>query len=86
MFEIGRDRIDSASSFVNYVYEVYGFSKSSVWYNLNRLKELGILDFANKDEVGKPLCLTRAGLNEMGGIALGNRGNGRQAGGAEAML
>ncbi len=60
--EIGRDMIDSASAFVSYMSEAYGFSKSSVWYNLKRLKEKGVLDFATKDELGKPLVLTRAGL------------------------
>ena len=63
VLEIGRDNIDTASRFVNYIEEVYGFSKSSVWYNLNRLKELEILEFACKDTLGKPLCLTKTGLS-----------------------
>ena len=65
MLEIGADRIDTASSFVNYVNEEYGFSKSSVWYNLNRLKEQGLVEFANKDEIGKPLNLTRVGRDQL---------------------
>ena len=59
--EIGPDQIDSASKFVDYMSDVFGFSKSSVWYTLNRLKERGMLDFASKLEVGKPLMLTGSG-------------------------
>ncbi len=59
--EIGSDMIDSASKFVDYMSDVFGFSKSSVWYTLNRLKERGILDFASRFEVGKPLVLTDEG-------------------------
>lgn len=73
MLEIGKDRIDTASSFVDYINENYGFSKSSIWYCLNRLKELGVVEFANKTEHGKPLCLTRHGLSELG--KLGSAGN-----------
>ena len=64
MIEIGFDKIDSASSFVEYISESYGFSKSSIWYNLNRLREKGLLDFATRDEVGKALELTDAGTSE----------------------
>ncbi len=65
LLEIDRDSIDTASSFVNYMFEEYGFSKSSVWYNLNRLKDLGVVEFASKEDVGKPLALTRQGLQEL---------------------
>ena len=63
IIEIGFDKIDSASSFVEYISESYGFSKSSVWYNLNRLKEKGLLDFATREEIGKALRLTAAGTS-----------------------
>lgn len=63
--EIGRDRIDSASSFVEYMSETYGFSKSSVWYNLNKLKGRRLLDFATKDSKGKQLSLTKRGLESL---------------------
>ena len=56
--EIGDDAIDSASSFVSYMSESYGFSKSSVWYNLNKLKELGLAEF----EPGRELRLTSNGI------------------------
>ncbi len=65
LLEIGNDAIDSASAFVGYLSEEYGFSKSSVWYNLNRLKEKGILSFASKDEPGIPLVLTRKGIDHL---------------------
>jgi len=56
--EIGDDAIDSASSFVSYMSESYGFSKSSVWYNLNKLRELGLVEF----EPHKELRLTANGI------------------------
>ncbi len=65
LLEIGKDRIDTASSFVDYMQENYGFSKSSMWYCLNRMKEFGVAEFANKAEHGKPLCLTKIGLSEL---------------------
>lgn len=66
LVEIGSDSIDSASSFVGYISESYGISKSSVWYLLNRLKEKSVLDFASKDEMGKPLKLTDIGIKAVG--------------------
>jgi DNA-binding PadR family transcriptional regulator len=65
VLEIGGDSIDSASAFVDYIATCYGYSKSSVWYNLNRLKELKLVDFATKDEQGKSLTLTRDGMREL---------------------
>ncbi len=65
ILEIGDDMIDSASAFVSYMSESYGFSKSSVWYNLNRLKEKSVVDFATKEELGKGLSLTRQGSHEL---------------------
>ncbi|MEM3227364.1 MAG: hypothetical protein QXR58_01660 [Candidatus Micrarchaeaceae archaeon] len=62
--EIGKDEIISASSFVEYISEEYAMPKSTVWYTLKKLKEKELLDFANKDEVGKPLQLTRRGLRK----------------------
>ncbi len=61
IIEIGLDRIDSASRFVEYMSDSYGISKSSVWYLLNRLKDKGVLGFASKDDPGKDLELTRNG-------------------------
>jgi DNA-binding PadR family transcriptional regulator len=71
LLEIGRDRIDTASSFVDYIRDMYGFSKSSVWYCLNRLRDFGLVEFANKDEIGKPLSLTRQGLTELARVEPG---------------
>ncbi len=65
VLEIGRDSIDSASAFVGYISEMYGFSKSSVWYNLNRLKEKGLAEFASREDQGRPLALTRSGMDEL---------------------
>ena len=45
--------------------ESYGFSKSSTWYCLNKLKEHGLVEFANREEPGKPLLLTKAGAQEL---------------------
>ncbi len=66
MLEIGKDRIDTASSFVDYMEENYGFSKSSIWYCLNRLKEHVLVEFAHRNEQGKPLCLTKTGITILG--------------------
>ncbi|MEM0154950.1 MAG: hypothetical protein QW814_03910 [Methanothrix sp.] len=68
ILEIGSDTIDSASSFVGYISDTYGISKSSVWYLLNRLKEKELLDFASRDELGKPLRLTQLGRSALGSI------------------
>jgi DNA-binding PadR family transcriptional regulator len=65
VLEIGRDRIDTASSFVDYINGAYGFSKSSAWYCLNKLKEQGFVEFASREELGKPLLLTKAGAQEL---------------------
>ncbi len=65
VLEIGKDRIDTASSFVDYINGAYGFSKSSAWYCLNKLKEQGLVEFANREELGKPLLLTKEGALEL---------------------
>ncbi len=65
ILEIGRDRIDTASSFVDYINSSYGFSKSSAWYCLNKLKEQGLVEFANREELGRPLMLTKEGSLEL---------------------
>ena len=65
IIEIGLDRVDTASSFVEYMSESYGFSRSSVWYILKRLKGRGVLDFATKGEPGKALELAKPGREEL---------------------
>jgi hypothetical protein len=71
ILEVDRDTIDSASSFVDYISDEYGISKSSVWYNLNCLKEKGVIDFADKQHQGKPLMLTKRGTDQL--VALASR-------------
>lgn len=68
MLEIGPDKIDSASSFVDYISESYSFSKSSAWYCLKKLRDRGLVDFAAKGELGKPLELTKAGEQRLAEI------------------
>ncbi|MDE1855700.1 MAG: hypothetical protein KGH49_00465 [Candidatus Micrarchaeota archaeon] len=65
--EIGFEEIATATSFVEYVYEKYGFSRSCIWYNLKKLKHRGVLDFAEKSEseVYKPLYLTDVGVGTL---------------------
>ena len=60
--EIGLDEIETATSFVDYMNERYGESKSSVWYRLKRMKELGFVEFMEKGEEARPLSLTRKGI------------------------
>ncbi len=69
ILEIDQDAIDSASSFVDYISDEYGISKSSVWYNLNSLKEAGVVDFADKQRPGVPLTLTKRGIEQLGALA-----------------
>lgn len=63
--EIGLDEIMSATPFVDYMNEKYGFSKSGVWYNLKKLKKQGLLDFTEKGEEQRPLHLTKEGLERL---------------------
>ena len=65
VLEIDTDEIDTASSFVDYMNEMYGLSKSSIWYVLNALKGHGIVEFANKQHSGDPLKLTRLGQEHL---------------------
>ncbi len=68
IFEIGYDEITSASSFVEYISNIYRFSKSSVWYSLNHLKAKNIVYFATKDHPGQTLVLTKFGVTELNHI------------------
>ncbi len=61
LLEIGFDHITTATSFVAYVSDKYGFSRSSVWYNLKKLKSKGVIDFAEKGEEARALTLTKKG-------------------------
>lgn len=70
MREVGSDRIDSASIFVEYISSEYSISKSSVWYSLNSLKDKGIVQFADRYSMGEPLVLTGTGLELLSGIEL----------------
>jgi len=72
IMEIGYDQIRSASAFVEYIFEEYGFSRSTVWYNLKKLKKKGILSFSERGEDQKPLELTRTGISFMRNIAYTN--------------
>ncbi len=63
VLEIDKDKIDSASMFVEYMYQSYNISKSTLWHNLMMLKEKGVIDLASKDTPGKPLMLTQYGLS-----------------------
>ncbi len=62
ILEIGCDLIPSASSFTEYVSNIYGFSKSTVWYNLKNLKNKKVLDFATKINPTQILALTKKGI------------------------
>ncbi len=74
VLEIGKDKIDTATAFVDYIGGEYGVSKSSVWYHLNKLKEAGLLTFATKEEKGlKALSLTREGRLLLREMELGMR-------------
>lgn len=68
ILEIGYDLIPSASSFTEYVSNIYGFSKSTVWYNLKNLKNKNVLNFATKINPKQILALTKKGIRHLGPI------------------
>ena len=72
IMEIGYDQIRSAYAFVEYIFEEYGFSRSTIWYNLKKLKKKGILTFSEKGEDQRPLELTKTGISFMRNIAYTN--------------
>ncbi len=51
----------TATSFVEEYCAITGESRSTVWYRLKRLKELGLVDFTEKGDEPKPLRLTQQG-------------------------
>ncbi len=60
IFELGLGEMPSANAFVEYIAEKYALPKSSVWYSLKRLKELGILLMGDKNNKSS-LALTEKG-------------------------
>ncbi|MEM0106611.1 MAG: hypothetical protein QXD11_00350 [Candidatus Micrarchaeaceae archaeon] len=68
ILEIDKDKIDSASMFVEYMQQSYNISKSTLWHNLIMLKEKGILDLASRETPGKPLMLTQYGISLLSSI------------------
>jgi hypothetical protein len=60
--EIGLDEIATATSFVEYVCDKYGISRSGAWYCLKKLKKEGVVEFTEKGEEYRPLSMTEKGL------------------------
>ena len=63
LYEIGLQDIPTATSFVEYLADLYGCSQSGIWYTLKKLKEKGYVDFTERGrgEEYKPLSLTMRG-------------------------
>ena len=61
IMEIGFDEIATATSFIDYVSEKYGVSKSGLWYCLKKLKSAGLVEFTEKGGSYAPLGLTLKG-------------------------
>ncbi len=61
LYEIGLDLIPTATELVESVSEKYEASQSGVWYTLKKLKAQGLVDFAEKGEIHRPLTLTDTG-------------------------
>lgn len=61
LYEIGLDIIPTATELVEIIAQKYEVSQSGVWYTLKKLKAEGLIDFAEKGEVHRPLELTDAG-------------------------
>jgi len=55
------DRKTTVTRFVNYVCKQHGFSKTTTWYNLKKLKSLGLVDFGTFFSRGSALTLTEFG-------------------------
>lgn len=62
LHEIGFSEAPTATSFVAYLCEKYGLSKSGIWYCLKKLKSEDVLEFTEKGEEFKPLRLTQKGV------------------------
>lgn len=62
IMEIGLGEIATATSFIDYVCEKYGVSKSGAWYCLKKLKKAGLIEFTEKGESYRPLSLTPVGV------------------------
>ena len=69
IFELGLGEMPSANAFVEYIAEKYALPKSSVWYSLKRLKELGILLMGDKNNKSS-LALTEKGSNSLFSFSL----------------
>lgn len=63
LYEIGLDLIPTATDLVESTSIKYGVSQSGVWYTLKKLKSEGLIDFAEKGEVQRPLSLTQTGTH-----------------------
>lgn len=63
LYEIGLDLIPTATEFVEIIASKYEVSQSGVWYTLKKLKSEGLIDFAERGEVHRPLALTGAGTH-----------------------
>jgi Mn-dependent DtxR family transcriptional regulator len=65
LYEIGLDLIPTATEFVEVISSKYGVSQSGVWYTIKKLKAEGLVDFAEKGEVHRPLSLTDFGTKSI---------------------
>ncbi len=63
LYEIGLNLIPTATEFVEKVATEYKVSQSGVWYTLKKLKTEGLVDFAEKGEIHRPLSLTANGTH-----------------------
>lgn len=63
LYEIGLDLIPTATDLVESISMKYNISQSGIWYTLKKLKSEGLIDFAEKGEVHRPLLLTQTGTH-----------------------
>jgi len=50
------------TKFVSFISEKYGFSRTSVWYNLRKMKNSGLIVFGSSEEKGIKARITMLGL------------------------
>ena len=63
LYEIGLDLIPTATDLVENISVKHAISQSGVWYTLKKLKAYGLIDFAEKGEVHRPLTLSELGTH-----------------------
>ena len=52
----------NVTQLVNLIEKQTGSSRTSIWYNLRKIKAAGLIDFGSKSDKGKPAKITEIGM------------------------